>query len=94
MFRGMKAAIVLGKFGVLALWAWGAAAFIAPASVPAPDIGRMVLLGLLAVHVAEMFAFTRKLAASGGTMPGHAWQLLVFGFLHVLGHQERGKAPA
>lgn len=90
----MKAAIVIGKLGVLALWAWGAAAFIAPTSVPAADIGRMVLLGLLAVHVAEVFAFTRKLAASGGTKLGHAWKLMVFGFLHVLDVQHRDKALA
>ena len=88
MFGAMKVAIAVGKLGVLALWAWGIASFVAPTAVPAPEIGRMVFLGLLAVHVVEVFAFARKLTAAGGSLGGHAWQLLVFGFLHVLGQKQ------
>ena len=47
----MKLAIALGKVAVLAVWLWGLASFITPASVPAPDIGTLVFLGLLGVHV-------------------------------------------
>ncbi len=81
----MKLAIAVGKVLVLAGWAWGLVAFIAPASVPAPEIGKMVVLGLLAVHVAEAFAFARGLAAEDGRPAGsHVGPLLVFGYFHVL----------
>lgn len=81
----MKIAIVVGKLGVLALWAWGIFAFISPSSVPYPQIGQMAVLGLAAVHVGEVFAFAKKLAAKGGSLAGHAAQVFVFGYLHVLG---------
>jgi hypothetical protein len=46
----------------------------------------MVALGLLAVHVAEAFVFSKSLAAEdGGTVGGHVWKLLVFGYVHVMG---------
>lgn len=82
----MKLAIALGKVGALAAWAWGILSFLAPASVPAPGIGQMIFLGLLAVHIAEAFAFAKGLAAEdGGTVGSHVGKLLVFGYFHVLG---------
>ena len=82
----MKLAIALGKVVVLATWLWGLASFVSPGSVPVPDIGRMVFLGLLAVHAGEAFAFAKTLLAeAGGSLGGHVWQLLVFGYLHVMG---------
>jgi ssRNA-specific RNase YbeY (16S rRNA maturation enzyme) len=46
----------------------------------------MAFLGLLAVHVAEAFGFAKGLAAeSGGSVGSHAWRLLIFGYLHVMG---------
>ena len=81
----MKLAVAIGKVLVLAVWAWGALAFIAPASVPEPEIGRLVVLGLLAVHVGEAFAFAKGLAAEDGQPVGsHVGSLLAFGYLHVL----------
>ncbi len=81
----MKLGIAVGKVLVLAVWMWGLLAFIAPGSVPAADIGRMIVLGLLAVHVAEAFAFAKGLAAEDGQPVGnHVGSLLVFGYLHVL----------
>jgi uncharacterized protein YhhL (DUF1145 family) len=82
----MKLVIALGKVGALAVWAWGILSFIAPASVPAPGIGQMVFFGLLAVHIAEAFAFAKGLAAEdGGTVGSHVGKLMVFGYFHVLG---------
>ena len=82
----MKLAIALGKVAVLAIWLWGLASFVSPASVPAPEIGRMVFLGLLAVHAGEAFAFAKTLLSeAGGSLGGHVGQLLVFGYLHVMG---------
>ena len=43
-------------------------------------------LGLLAVHVAEAFVFTKTLAAEDGAPAGaHVGKLLVFGYFHVMG---------
>ena len=82
----MKLAIALGKVVVLAAWLWGLTSFVSPASVPAPDIGKMVFLGLLAVHVGEAFVFAKSLLReAGGSLATHVWQLLVFGYLHVMG---------
>ncbi|MEM7436630.1 MAG: hypothetical protein AAF436_15855 [Myxococcota bacterium] len=82
----MKPVVIFGKLLVLAGWFWGIASFIAPGSVPRPDIGRMMVLGLLAVHVAEAFVFAKKLASEdGGSVGQHVGQLMVFGYLHVLG---------
>jgi uncharacterized protein YhhL (DUF1145 family) len=81
----MKLTIALGKVLVLAGWAWGILSFLAPASVPEPGIGQMVFLGLLAIHVAEAFAFAKGLAAEhGGTVGSHVGKLLVFGYFHVM----------
>jgi len=83
---GMKLAIALGKVVVLAVWAWGLGSFVTPGSVPAPDIGRLVVLGLLAVHVGEAIAFGKGLVVEvGGTLGSHVSQLLIFGYLHVMG---------
>ena len=82
----MKLAIAFGKVVVLAAWMWGILSFLVPTTVPEPSIGRMVFLGLLAVHVGEAFAFAKGLAAEdGGSVGGHVGKLLVFGYLHVLG---------
>lgn len=82
----MKLAIALGKILVLLGWAWGVLSFLAPASVPQAGIGQMLFLGLLAVHVAEAFAFAKGLVAeAGGSLGSHVGNLLVFGYLHVLG---------
>ena len=81
----MKLAIALGKVATLAVWAWSILSFLAPASVPEPEIGRMVFLGLLAVHVGEAFAFAKGLAAEdGGTVGSHVGKLLVFGYFHLM----------
>ncbi|UCF48621.1 MAG: hypothetical protein JSU89_15880 [Myxococcales bacterium] len=82
----MKLAIALGKVVIVAAWMWGILSFLAPTTVPEPSIGKMVLLGLLAVHAAEAFAFAKGLAAEdGGSVRGHVGKLLVFGYLHVMG---------
>jgi len=82
----MKLAIALGKVAVLALWTWCILSFLAPTTVPEPAIGKMVFLGLLAVHVGEAFAFAKGLAAEdGGTVGSHVGKLLIFGYFHVMG---------
>ena len=82
----MKLAVALAKVAVLAAWFWGLASFLLPASVPQPEIGRMVFLGLLAVHVAEAFMFAKPLAKEvGGTVGSHVGKLLLFGYVHVMG---------
>jgi len=82
----MKPVVAFGKVAVLAAWAWGVLSFLSPSSLPEPAIGKMVFLGLLAVHAAEAFAFAKGLAAeAGGSLGGHVGKLLVFGYLHVLG---------
>ncbi len=82
----MKLVVALGKVITLAGWAWGLSSFLTPTMVPVPDIGRMGLFGLLAVHIAEAFAFAKGLAAeSGGSVGNHAWRLLLFGYFHVMG---------
>lgn len=82
----MKLAVALGKVVVLAAWFWGAASFLLPTAVPRPEIGQMVFLGLLAVHVAEALVFAKTLAAEhGGTVGSHVGKLLVFGYFHVMG---------
>lgn len=81
----MTLAVALGKVVVLAAWAWGFLSFLTPTMVPEPSIGRMVFLGLLAVHVAEAFVFAKKLAEEvGGTARDHVGKLLIFGYFHVL----------
>ena len=82
----MKLAIALGKVAVLALWAWCILSFLAPTTVPEPSIGKMVFLGLLAVHAGEAFAFAKGLAAEdGATVGSHVGKLLIFGYFHVMG---------
>lgn len=82
----MKLVVAFGKVAVLAIWAWGVLSFLTPSMVPAPNIGRMALFGLLAVHVAEVFVFAKNLAAeSGGSVGSHSSRLLIFGYLHVMG---------
>lgn len=82
----MKLAVATGKIVVLATWMWGLLSFILPTTVPQPEIGRMVFLGLLAVHAAEAFAFAKTLASEdGGPVSSHVGRLLVFGYLHVMG---------
>ncbi|MEM9728244.1 MAG: hypothetical protein AAF997_06645 [Myxococcota bacterium] len=82
----MKLVVAFGKVLALAGWLWGLGSLVAPASVPAPEAGRMLFFGLLAVHVAEAFIFAKNLVAeAGGTVAHHASQLLVFGYFHVLG---------
>jgi uncharacterized protein YhhL (DUF1145 family) len=82
----MKFAVAIGKVAVLAAWLWGLASFVVPTTVPSPEIGRMVFFGLLAVHVAEAFIFSKTLAGEhGGSAGKHAGQLLIFGYFHVLG---------
>jgi uncharacterized protein YhhL (DUF1145 family) len=81
----MRLAIALGKVVIVAAWMWGFLSFLAPTTVPQPSIGKMVLLGLLAVHAGEAFAFAKGLAAEdGGSVGSHVRQLLAFGYLHVL----------
>ncbi|KPK10783.1 MAG: hypothetical protein AMJ62_16715 [Myxococcales bacterium SG8_38] len=81
----MKLAIAVGKVVVLAAWAWGLFSYVSPSMIPEPSIGRMVFLGLLAVHAAEAVTFAKKLAAEeGGTVRTHVSKLLVFGYFHVL----------
>jgi len=82
----MKLAVAFGKVIALAGWVWGIASFVTPTMVPSPEVGRMVFFGLLAVHVAEAFIFAKTLAnESGGSTGGHVWQILVFGYFHVMG---------
>ena len=82
----MKLAVAIGKVFILALWMWGLLSFVLPPTVPAPQLGRMVLLGLLAVHAAEAWMFAKTLASeSGGSVAGHVGRLLVFGYFHVMG---------
>ena len=82
----MKLVVAIGKVVVLAAWMWTVLSFILPTTVPAPEIGRMVFLGLLAVHVAEAFIFAKPLSSDdGGPMGGHVAKLLVFGYFHVMG---------
>jgi len=82
----MKLTIALGKVLTLAAWTWGLLSFLAPTTVPDPSLGRMVCLGLLAVHAGEAFAFAKSLAAEyGGSLSAHIGRLLVFGYFHVMG---------
>jgi uncharacterized protein YhhL (DUF1145 family) len=82
----MKLAVAIGKVVVLAAWMWGLLSFIVPTTVPEPGIGRMVFLGLLAVHAAEAFVFAKVLSSEdGGSAVGHVGKLLVFGYFHVMG---------
>ena len=82
----MKLVVALGKVAVLAVWTWGLLSFLTPTMVPQASIGKMVSLGLLAVHAAEAFAFAKGLAAEdGGSAGSHASKLMVFGYLHVMG---------
>jgi uncharacterized protein YhhL (DUF1145 family) len=86
----MKLVIALGKVAVLAVWTWGLLSFLTPTMVSQASIGKMVFLGLLAVHVAEAFAFAKDLAAEdGGSVRSHGGTLLVFGYLHVMGVRYR-----
>ncbi|NOQ83236.1 MAG: hypothetical protein GQ551_04450 [Myxococcales bacterium] len=81
----MKFVIALGKVVALAAWAWGILSYLTPTSVPEAGIGQMVFLGLLAIHVAEAFAFAKGLAAEDGrTVGSHVGKLLVFGYFHVM----------
>ncbi len=82
----MKLAVAIGKVAVLAGWMWGLLSFMLPTTVPEPEIGRMVFLGLLAVHAAEAFIFAKTLASEDGApVGGHAGKLLIFGYFHVMG---------
>ncbi|MBW2214007.1 MAG: hypothetical protein DRH30_10765 [Deltaproteobacteria bacterium] len=82
----MKLIIALGKVVTLAIWTWSILSFLNPAMVPEPSIGKMVFLGLLAVHAGEAFAFAKGLAAKDGASVGsHVGRLLVFGYFHVMG---------
>jgi uncharacterized protein YhhL (DUF1145 family) len=82
----MKLVVAIGKVAVLATWMWGLLSFIVPTTIPEPEIGRMVFLGLLAVHAAEAFIFAKPLSSEdGGRVGGHVGKLLVFGYLHVMG---------
>lgn len=81
----MQLAIAVGKVLVLAVWFWGVLSFLVPMQVPAAEIGRLVLLGLLAVHVGEAIGFSKALAnEEGGSRQSHMLRLLVFGYFHVL----------
>ena len=82
----MKLIIALGKIATLAIWTWSILSFLTPAMVPEPSIGKMVFLGLLAVHAGEAFAFAKGLAAKDGASVGsHVGKLMVFGYFHVMG---------
>ena len=82
----MKLVVALGKVVTLAIWTWSILSFLAPAMVPESSIGKMVFLGLLAVHAGEAFAFAKGLAAEdGGSVGSHVGKLLVFGYFHVMG---------
>ncbi len=82
----MKLIIALGKVITLAIWTWSILSFLTPAMVPEPSIGKMVFLGLLAVHAGEAFAFAKGLAAKdGGSVGSHVGKLMVFGYFHVVG---------
>jgi uncharacterized protein YhhL (DUF1145 family) len=86
----MKLAVAMGKVLVLALWTWSTLSFVLPSSVPAPTIGRMVFLGLLAVHAAEASIFAKTLASeAGGSIASHVGRLVVFGYFHVMGTRYR-----
>ena len=81
----MQLAIAAGKVVVLAVWFWGVSSFLVPARIPAAEIGRLVLLGLLAVHIGEAIGYSKTLAAEeGGSRQAHVLRLLLFGYLHVL----------
>lgn len=85
MLDPMKIAVAFAKIATLAVWFWGLLSFVMPAQVPAPSIGRMVVLGLLAVHIAESIGFAKPLAEdTGDSLASHRWQLLLFGYVHVL----------
>lgn len=82
----MKLLVAIGKVVALAAWMWGVLSFILPTTVPEPEVGRMVVLGLLAVHVAEAFIFAKTLSSEDGRpVGGHIGKLLVFGYFHVMG---------
>jgi len=82
----MKLAIAFGKVAALAGWTWGILSFLVPRTVPEPSIGKMVFLGLLAVHAGEAFAFAKALTAEhGGSLRGHVGKIMIFGYFHVLG---------
>ncbi len=81
----MKIVIALGKVACVAIWMWGLLSFLLESAVPAPEIGRLVFLGFLAVHVAEAFAFAKSLSEEqGGSFGGHVGKLLAFGYFHIL----------
>lgn len=81
----MRLVVAIGKVIALSGWAWGLLSFLTPTMVPAPEVGRMVFFGLLAVHVAETIAFAKNLVAeSGGSYASHAWRLMIFGYFHVM----------
>jgi len=82
----MKLIIALGKIATLAIWTWSILSYLTPGMVPEPSIGKMVFLGLLAVHAGEAFAFAKGLAAKdGGSVGSHVGKLMVFGYFHVMG---------
>jgi uncharacterized protein YhhL (DUF1145 family) len=72
-----------GKIVLLIIWAYGLASFvIAPESTFA-GVGRLIFLGMAAIHVVECGVFWKALQRAGGSMPSQLARTFLFGVLHL-----------
>ena len=72
-----------GKICLIVVWAYGLGSFfIAPESTAA-WIGRVVFVGMAAIHVIECAVFFPAIRRAGGSLGSHLAQVFAFGFLHL-----------
>ena len=76
--------ILPGKVVIGITWALAAICVVAPGAVPGAlgTAGRWLFWGMLLVHVGELAIWMPLARKVGGSMPAHAMQVLLFGFVH------------
>ncbi len=79
----MKAAILIGKLVVGAVWVYCAAAFFV-STLPLAEPSHWVFGIMALAHVVEAVAYKNLIQRTGDPPAGHVVQVLLFGIFHKL----------
>lgn len=71
------------KIFLIAVWLFCAGCFVVGTDSTLAYWGRITFFLMGVAHIGEFLVFRSVFEKAGGSMRSHAWQTLVFGFLHI-----------
>ena len=71
------------KIFLIAVWLFCASCFVVGTDSTLAYWGRITFFLMGIAHIGEFLVFRSVFEKAGGSMRSHAWQTLVFGFLHI-----------